>query len=98
MRRLESATRHLVSHHRHRPGAASRWSDLRAGGQLALPFRCLVRAGESQADEEVVPRGILRGKDSAGLRLPAEAERYAGVSGSRWRDLAARGVADAGDV
>ena len=44
--RLETAARHLVPYHGHRPGAAQRRADLRAGRQPPLSLRRFLRAAE----------------------------------------------------
>ncbi len=65
VRRAEAAARHLVPHHRHRPGARPRRPDLRARRQPALPVRRVVRPGEPRRDEADVSAG-LRGVRASG--------------------------------
>ncbi len=54
----ESAARHLVPHHRHRPRARQRRHVLRARRQPALPLRRLLRPGEPAPDEAHLPAAL----------------------------------------
>ena len=48
---LNPPRRHLVPHHRHRPGARRRRPDVRAGRQSPLSLRRVLRAGKPRGDE-----------------------------------------------
>ena len=82
MHRLETAARHLVPYHRHRPGAAQRRADLRAGRQFPLSFRRFLRACRTgEVMKSLFPEGICRVQGAPGPGLSAQAARHAGVSG-----------------
>ena len=82
----ESAARHLVPHHGHRPGARQRRHGLRAGRQPALPVRRVVRAGKPRGDEADLPAGLRRPVDPARRRLSrAAAARCCSTSRRRRR-------------
>ena len=61
----QPAAARLVSHHRHRSGAARRRPDLRARGQSAGAVRRFLRAGEPRPDEAHVPAASSKACGSA---------------------------------
>src|SRR5262249_61369821 len=66
---VETSERNVVSHYRHRPGAAWRWKVLCAGGQSPLSIRRVLRSAESRDHEAHVSANLRSQQRTSGWRL-----------------------------
>jgi len=84
-----AGARHLLAHHRHRPGAHFRERVLRARGQHAHAVRRLLHAGEPGGDDAHVPELFARNRVRAvedypdNLRLTLESVAPEGWTATR---------------